>query len=117
MSSAFGEERPWGKYEVLLEEDTYKVKRIIVKPGQRLSLQYHEHRSEVWVVVDGKAIITCGKDEIPVEKGQFVSIPEGTRHRIENPEKRDLVFVEVQNGNYLGEDDIVRLEDDYKRNT
>jgi len=115
MTKELGDTRPWGKYEILLEEDTYKVKRIFVKPKQRLSLQYHHKRSEVWIVVQGKAVITCGDDKIECQKGNFVHIPIKAMHRIENVGNEDVIFIEVQNGSYLGEDDIVRLEDDYNR--
>lgn len=115
MITDLGDTRPWGKYEVIVEEPNYKVKRIIVKPKQRLSLQYHHYRNEVWVIVEGKAIVTSGDKEIFCEKGQFIEIPAKTKHRIQNPDETDLVFIEVQNGDYLGEDDIVRIEDDYNR--
>lgn len=115
MNGGKGETRPWGSFEVILEEDNYKVKRINVKPKQRLSLQYHHHRDEVWVIVQGTGIITRGDDEIKCSKGDFVSIPSKAKHRVENTGSEDLIFIEVQNGSYLGEDDIVRLQDDYNR--
>jgi len=107
--------RPWGTYEILLEHDKYKVKRITVYPNCRLSLQYHNHRSEVWTVVEGQGIVTRGESKIKCSKGDFVDLPVKFNHRIENPTEKDLVFIEVQNGEYLGEDDIVRIEDDYNR--
>jgi mannose-6-phosphate isomerase len=109
------ETRPWGKFEVLLDESDYKVKRIIVKPGARLSLQYHHKRDEVWVIVQGNGLITRGDKELPVSKGTFIDIPATFKHRVENTGNEDLIFIEVQNGNYLEEDDIVRLQDDYNR--
>jgi mannose-6-phosphate isomerase-like protein (cupin superfamily) len=115
MTKDLGDARPWGKYEVLIDEDNYKVKRIFVKPQQRLSLQYHNKRNEVWVIVNGKGIATRGDDLIEIQKGQFIEIPLGAKHRVENTGNVDLIFIEVQNGDYLGEDDIVRLEDDYNR--
>ena len=107
--------RPWGHYENLFERHDHKVKKIIVKPGRRLSLQHHQHRAEHWTVVSGKALVTVGKQEIPLKPGQSVEIPKGATHRIMNPGDIPLVFVEVQTGDYFGEDDIVRLEDDYGR--
>jgi len=108
--------RPWGKYFVLEDAENHKVKRIIVKPGGRLSYQYHRHRSEVWTIVQGEAKVTLnGVDEV-YKKGQVVKIPLGAKHRIKNITNEDLVFIEVQLGTYFGEDDIVRIEDDYNRN-
>lgn len=107
--------RPWGKYEVILEGDTYKVKRIFVNQGQRLSLQYHHKRSEVWTLVQGSALVTCGDRQIECTKGDYISIPVETIHRLENIGREEVIFIEVQNGIYLGEDDIVRLDDDYNR--
>lgn len=109
------EVRPWGKYEVILEDKTYKVKRIFVNPGQRLSLQYHHKRSEIWTLVQGIALVTCGDEQIKYTKGDFVSIPVETIHRLENIGRDEVIFIEVQNGAYLEEDDIVRLDDDYNR--
>lgn len=109
------DERPWGSYEVLTEAAGYKVKRIIVKPQQRLSLQMHEVRSEHWVVVAGEALATVGDREVKLGVDQTIDIPPRTRHRIANPGKVPLVFIEVQCGRYLGEDDITRFEDDYNR--
>jgi len=107
--------RPWGHYDNLLERDDHKVKEIIVKPGKRLSLQQHQHRAEHWTVVSGVAQVTVGEQEIPLRPGQSVEIPKGAVHRIMNPGNIPLVFVEVQTGDYFGEDDIIRLEDDYGR--
>jgi len=107
--------RPWGHYENLSEHKNHKVKRIVVTPGKRLSLQKHRRRSEHWIVVSGEAIITLDDKEIFLAAGQSVDIPKGSVHRIMNPGSLPLVFVEAQMGDYFGEDDIIRLEDDYGR--
>lgn len=107
--------RPWGSYEVLLDTDKYKIKRIIVKPGKKLSLQKHFHRSEHWVVVSGTAEVTNGDKVLTVRPNESTYIPMGEVHRLENKGKIDLVMIEVQVGEYTGEDDIVRLEDSYGR--
>ncbi|VAW80421.1 Glycosyltransferase, partial [hydrothermal vent metagenome] len=107
--------RPWGYYENLLERDDHKIKEIIVQPGERLSLQKHRRRAEHWTVVSGEALVTVGDQEIPLKPGQSVDIPRGAVHRIMNPGVIPLVLVEVQMGDYFGEDDIIRLEDDYDR--
>jgi mannose-6-phosphate isomerase-like protein (cupin superfamily) len=111
----YKEDRPWGWFEILFEEAQLKIKRIMVKPGKRLSLQSHERRAENWVVVQGQAVVTLGEEIITLKKRQTVFIPEKAKHRIENPEKEDLVFIEVQTGTYLGEDDITRFQDDFDR--
>lgn len=107
--------RPWGHYEVLSDAPDHKVKRIVVKPGARLSLQRHSRRSEHWYVVKGKGVVTLDDREVEVEAGRSVDIPQGAAHRIANTGQEDLVFIEVQRGDYFGEDDIERLEDDYGR--
>ena len=107
--------RPWGYYETLALADRFQVKRIVVKPNGRLSLQLHHHRSEHWVVVRGTARVTIGEEIRIVHENESVYIPIGTKHRLENPGKIDLELIEVQTGSYLGEDDIVRIEDDYRR--
>lgn len=109
------DERPWGSYEVLEERPGFKVKRLEVKPGARLSLQRHSRRSEHWVVVEGIADVVCGDRELQLEKGKHIHIPAETNHRLSNSANYPLTLIEVQLGDYLGEDDIVRLEDDYKR--
>ena len=115
MNYNYIEERPWGKFEILIDSDDCKVKRITVKPGGRLSYQYHHKRSEVWTVVSGIATMTLD-DEISLHMyGETILIPQGTKHRVENRGTNDLVFIEVQHGSYFGEDDIVRIEDDYNR--
>ncbi|MWV62280.1 cupin domain-containing protein [Helicobacter saguini] len=108
--------RPWGSYTVLQEKPNYKLKSIVVKPKQRLSLQKHFHRNEHWIIVSGSAIVQVGKREIFLKANESTYIPMGEVHRLTNPGIIDLVMIEVQVGEYLGEDDIVRLSDDYKRN-
>lgn len=110
------DERPWGSFTVLDEGPGYKVKRIEVKPGGRLSYQRHSHRAEHWFIICGRGLVTLDGLEIVVNAGEAIDIPIGGAHRIMNFGKDLLVFVEVQRGTYLGEDDIVRLQDDYGRN-
>jgi mannose-1-phosphate guanylyltransferase/mannose-6-phosphate isomerase len=107
--------RPWGIYTILSEEERFKIKRLVVTPGKRLSLQYHHHRSEHWVVVRGTAFVVIDGKEQFVHEGESVFIPKNARHRLENPGKIELEIVEIQGGEYLGEDDIVRLDDDAER--
>lgn len=108
--------RPWGSYTILLESQNYKIKQIIVNPKGRLSLQKHHHRNEHWIVVSGSAIVTIGEKSSFLKANESTYIPMGCVHRLENPGILPLVLIEVQMGEYLGEDDIVRLSDDYKRN-
>lgn len=107
--------RPWGTYTVLDDAQGFKIKRIVVYSGKKLSLQKHFHRSEHWVVVSGTAIVTCSGEEKIVRPNESMYIPMGTVHRLENRGRIPLVIVEVQVGDYLGEDDIVRIEDEYRR--
>jgi mannose-6-phosphate isomerase len=107
--------RPWGAFTILEEGKGYKIKRIEVKPNHRLSLQLHHHRSEHWIVVSGTAKVTCDGEEKVLSSNQSTYVPPCTQHRLENPGVITLVMIEVQNGEYLGEDDIVRFEDDYAR--
>ena len=107
--------RPWGWFKILALGDSFKVKRICIKPGAALSLQTHEHRSEHWIVVEGIAKVTIDDEVKLVKKSQSVYVPLGAKHRIENPGRRPIVMIEVQIGTYLGEDDIIRYEDVYKR--
>ena len=108
-------ERPWGKYFVIEDEAHYKLKRIEVNPGQRLSYQFHHYRQEFWTIVEGEAVVTLDDKEFDLKYGESIFIPLGSKHRIENRGSELLVLVEVQTGTYFGEDDIVRLQDDYKR--
>ena len=107
--------RPWGEYWVLEDAEAHKVKRILVNPGGKLSLQYHHKRSEVWTIVEGVGTITLDDEIKDFKVGQVVQIPQGVHHRIENKTLKPVVFIEVQWGTYFGEDDIVRIEDDYNR--
>ncbi len=109
------DERPWGRYEVLEERPGFKVKTLQVKPGARLSLQRHARRGEHWVVVEGVADVVCGEMELKLRQGEHIHIPLGTNHRLGNSGEAPLTIIEVQLGDYLGEDDIVRLDDDYQR--
>jgi len=107
--------RPWGTFTVLDEGPDFKVKRIEVLPGKRLSYQKHSQRSEHWVVVKGTAKVTIDDRETILGPGQAIDIAIGAAHRVENPGDKSLLFIEVQRGAYLGEDDIVRLQDDFGR--
>ncbi|MBU3071654.1 mannose-1-phosphate guanylyltransferase/mannose-6-phosphate isomerase [Aestuariicella sp. G3-2] len=107
--------RPWGTYTVLEEGDNYKMKRIVVKPGASLSLQMHHHRSEHWIVVSGMAKVVNGEEEFMVSANESTYIPAGHKHRLANPGVTEVVLIEVQTGEYLGEDDIVRFQDNYGR--
>jgi mannose-6-phosphate isomerase len=107
--------RPWGSFTILEEGIGYKIKRIEVNPGHRLSLQMHHHRSEHWIVISGIAKVTRGEELLMLSTNQSTYVPRFTAHRLENPGKVPLVLIEVQNGEYLGEDDIVRFDDDYAR--
>jgi mannose-1-phosphate guanylyltransferase/mannose-1-phosphate guanylyltransferase/mannose-6-phosphate isomerase len=108
--------RPWGSVQALEDGERYQVKRLVVKAGERLSLQMHHHRSEHWIVVRGSAKVTINDLIKTVHENESIYIPLGATHRLENPGKIPLELIEVQTGSYLGEDDIVRIEDDYKRN-
>lgn len=109
--------RPWGTYRSIDRGERFQVKRIVVTPGQRLSLQMHHHRAEHWVVVEGTALVTRGPDTLSLAENESIYIPAGTIHRLENPGTTPLHLIEVQTGSYLGEDDIVRFEDGYGRLT
>jgi len=108
--------RPWGKYEILIDSAKYKVKKITVYPNGKLSLQTHKHRAEHWIVVNGSAKIINGDKKIVLKENESTFIPINTLHRLENKEKNNLEIIEVQTGNYLEEDDIVRYDDVYNRN-
>ncbi len=107
--------RPWGYYQVLADEPDHKVKRIIVYPGKRLSLQKHRLREEHWYILSGQALVTRNREKIPLEKGGAIDIPQGAEHRIENIGPDNVNFIEIQSGTYFGEDDIERIEDDFGR--
>ena len=107
--------RPWGSYQSLDQGERFQVKRIVVKQGGRLSLQMHHHRAEHWVIVRGTARVTIGEEVRILHENESIYVPSGARHRLENPGKIDLELIEVQTGSYLGEDDIVRFDDDYHR--
>jgi mannose-6-phosphate isomerase-like protein (cupin superfamily) len=115
MISIESEERPWGRFFVLHDEPNYKLKRIEVEPGGRLSYQYHLNRSEAWTLVEGVGTITLNEEVKDYNAGETILIPKGVKHRIENRGQEQVVFIEVQTGTYFGEDDIVRIEDDYNR--
>lgn len=115
VESPLFDRRPWGTFTVLDEGEGYKVKRIEVLAGKRLSYQRHARRAEHWMVVAGSARVTLDGREILLAAGDTVDIPTGAAHRIANPGEETLVFIEIQRGDYLGEDDITRLEDDYNR--
>ena len=107
--------RPWGIFDSIDNGDRYQVKRITVKPGAKLSVQLHHHRAEHWIVVSGTAMVTVGEDQFLVTENQSTYIPIGQVHCLENPGVIPLELIEVQSGSYLGEDDIVRLKDQYGR--
>ena len=110
-------ETPWGSWQILLETPEYKVKRLTVNSGHRLSYQKHAKRREHWTVVQGEALVTLNGEEANLGIGQSIDIPMGSAHRIANAGNTVLTFIEVQTGSYFGEDDIERLEDDYGRET
>jgi len=107
--------RPWGSFYVIHDEPNYKLKRIEVEPSKRLSYQYHHKRSETWIIVQGTGLFTLNGDDKKVSVGETVLIPRLSKHRILNTGEDLLVIIEVQTGSYFGEDDIVRIEDDYNR--
>lgn len=110
------EQRPWGFYEILLETEYTKVKQITVNPGQRLSYQYHSKRQEFWTIVSGSATVILDDEKVLVAQGESIYIPLGAKHRIMNETNELVVFIEVQTGTYFGEDDIIRIDDEYGRN-
>jgi mannose-6-phosphate isomerase len=109
------EDRPWGKFFVIHDESEYKIKRLEIFPNQRLSYQYHKRRAETWIVIQGNPIVTLDDIITHYKKGDSIIIPTGSKHRIENKDKSNIILIEVQTGSYFGEDDIVRIKDDYKR--
>ncbi len=114
-NSPFYDESPWGNFTVLDEGVGYKAKRIEVLPGKRLSYQKHAQRAEHWFIVQGTAKVTLDGQDIFLNPGEYVDIPVGAAHRVENPGEEKVIFIEIQRGGYLGEDDIVRLQDDFGR--
>tara|TARA_B100001758_G_C18234929_1_gene517396 strand:- start:412 stop:771 length:360 start_codon:yes stop_codon:yes gene_type:complete len=107
--------RPWGRYFIIDDNSSYKIKRIEVEPKSRLSYQFHKKRSETWIIIQGEGVVTIeGKDQ-KIIQGDTITIPKTLKHRIENTGNNKLIFIEVQTGIYFGEDDIVRVEDDYNR--
>ena len=109
------DKRPWGSYEVLSDTPNYKVKKIEVLPKSELSLQRHNRRSEHWQIVSGEAVVTLEDQKINLNAGESIDIPLGAKHRIENTSNQNMIFIEVQRGDYFGEDDIERFEDKYGR--
>ena len=108
-------QKPWGFYKSLTKEDGYQVKKLFIKSGESLSLQRHKYRAEHWVIIRGKGIVNCGEKEITLSKNENIFIPAGEKHRVANPFSENLEIIEVQIGDYLGEDDIERFEDKYGR--
>ena len=115
MSEDNTEHKPWGYYTELADEPDHKVKRVVVLPGQRLSLQRHMHRAEHWHAISGQAIVIREEEKIAFSAGQSMDIPQRTWHRVQNEKDTPFIFIEVQTGAYFGEDDIERREDDYGR--
>jgi len=115
MSDLEKSDRPWGRYEVLQDSSTHKVKCIWINPGARISYQRHKHRAEHWFVVKGSGEVTIDGKTSPIQTGQSVDFPVGVLHRIANTSTQEMIFVEVQTGTYFGEDDIERVEDDFGR--
>ena len=111
----YKEKRPWGTFEILQTSDAYKIKKITVLPGKRLSLQSHEKRSEHWVIIQGNGVVTQDNKETNVSKNSQIFISVAQKHRIYNTGKDPLIFIEIQTGTYFGEDDIIRYEDDFNR--
>jgi len=109
------EQRPWGYFEVLSENEKFKVKKIVLAPNQRLSLQKHKLRNEHWYILEGEADVTLNENLISLKKGQSIDIPQDYKHRVANNSTSNTVLIEIQTGSYFGEDDIIRFDDDYKR--
>lgn len=109
------ETRPWGHYEIIQESPQYKIKKIVVLPGKRLSLQRHQFRSEHWTIIEGTGLVTLNDQQITVSGGSTIHVGLNDIHRVHNTGTQNLVFIEIQTGTYFGEDDIERLEDDYGR--
>ena len=109
------EKRPWGAFFVLSDEKDFKIKKIEVNPSKRLSYQFHNKRSELWYILNGEGIVTINDKKTEVKKGSVIKIKKLEKHRIENNGSKTLTFIEVQTGSYFGEDDIVRIQDDFDR--
>lgn len=109
------ENRPWGKFEIICDEKNFKLKKLHVDAGQRLSYQSHRKRSEIWTIVQGEALVIINGISHSLKYGDSIQIPLGAKHRVSNPSDDTLILIEVQTGTYFGEDDIIRYEDDYKR--
>jgi len=109
------EKRPWGEFFVIHTSNDFKIKKIVVNKNSRLSYQFHEGRSETWIIIKGKAKITINDEIFFSKEGDTVSIPKRAKHRVENISSSDLIFIEVQTGDYFDENDIIRIDDDYKR--
>jgi mannose-1-phosphate guanylyltransferase/mannose-1-phosphate guanylyltransferase/mannose-6-phosphate isomerase len=109
------EERPWGRFEILRDQEHFKSKIIMVNPKSQISYQSHAKREEHWVVTRGQGEVVLDDQVLQISKGSYIRIPQGAKHRIRNPHEKPLEFIEVQLGTYFGEDDIVRYQDDYKR--
>jgi len=109
------ENRPWGSYTILDESPVHKTKRIEVLPGQRLSYQSHQKRDELWLIIEGDAVVTLNDVEHQLSYGKKIEIKAGEKHRVENRSDKIMKFIEIQTGTYFGEDDIVRYQDDYAR--
>ena len=114
-SPLYSNESPWGTWEVLVDSQYCKVKRIIVKQNMRLSYQKHNHREETWFIVQGTATVILNDKEITIKPGESIFIPKQAAHRVGNFSSEELVFIEIQRGDYFGEDDIIRLQDDFGR--
>jgi len=107
--------RPWGNYTSALEGDSWQVKRLEIKPKESISLQLHQFRSEHWIIVDGTAEVEIENSKLVLKKNESIYVPKGSKHRLSNPENKLLIIIEVQSGDYLGDDDILRFEDKYGR--
>ncbi len=115
QTALYTEHRPWGSFTVLMDLPAYKVKQLQVLPGQRLSLQMHHKREEHWVITQGRPEVTLGEETKAYQAGDYIFIPKETRHRIANPGQEPVELIEIQLGEYFGEDDIIRFQDDYNR--
>lgn len=114
-NSLYMEKRPWGSFFVLSDEKDFKIKKIEVNPSKRLSYQFHNKRSELWYILNGEGVVTINEKKTKVKKGSVVTIKKLEKHRIENNSSEILTFIEIQTGTYFGEDDIVRIQDDFDR--